>query len=68
MKIDGYSMYDFNIEKGYIFSYYTNSRIGCDDRDYIRVTIKNDDGVRGRYKGVHQWIWVAVNGDIPERL
>lgn len=69
MRLEGYSNYEIYPETGQIWSYTSNKFIGHKDykNGYWYCTLYNDSGERINWR-LHRFIWVAVNGAIPEGI
>ena len=68
MRLEGYSDYEIDVEKGTVWSYKRNRYIGVpNERGYITLRLTDDNGVERNWK-LHRLIWTAVNGEIPENM
>lgn len=67
MKINGYSNYEIYPEEGRVYSYASNRFIGSLDKDgYLIVGLVDDYGTTKTF-GVHRLVWMAINGEIPDK-
>ena len=55
--------WDVNVENGTIYSLINKRYIGCIDKKYGYVKVNSQKGYK--HKGLHQYIWMVANGDIP---
>jgi hypothetical protein len=68
MRLEGYSDYEIDIEKGQVWSYKSNRYVSTtNDKGYYLVNITNDIGV-SRLWYIHRLIWTVANGEIPEGM
>lgn len=68
MKLDGYSDYEIDIEKGTVWSYITNKYIGSvGTKGYLQCTLIDDNGV-SHFWQLHRLIWTVAKGKISENL
>lgn len=67
MKLNGFSNYEIDIEKGTIYSYKRKCFIGHLNKNdgYVSVTLHNDNGKQKTIK-IHRVIWETANGKIPK--
>ena len=68
MKLEGYSNYEIDVEKGLVYNLKTHKFIGnVGTKGYLQTSLTDDNG-KQHFWQIHRLIWTAVNGEIPEGM
>ena len=68
MRLEGYSNYEIDVEKGTVYNLKTQKFIGnVGTKGYLQTSLTDDNG-KQHFWQIHRLIWTTVNGDIPDDM